>query len=150
MRTTIKRGFTRALGAGHHSTRAALSFQAVVVGLLSSTVTCLPCHYPAFYSSHDIAIPGAVNRHEDKSLGITRIEITCTACGGHLGHVFKGEGFKTPSASHRLVLISFLAYCNESKQRTNVIALTRYHSNSTMSEQGADCALCRCRKNKCD
>lgn len=43
------------------------------------------------------AIPGAVNRQEDDSLGRTRIEITCAACGGHLGHVFKGEGFPTPS-----------------------------------------------------
>lgn len=44
-----------------------------------------------------VAIPGAVSRHEDRTFGMTRIEITCTACGGHLGHVFKGEGFNTPS-----------------------------------------------------
>lgn len=43
------------------------------------------------------AIPGAVSRHEDVSFGMKRIEITCTACGGHLGHVFKGEGYPTPS-----------------------------------------------------
>lgn len=48
--------------------------------------------------SYLTAIPGAVTRHDDISFGMTRTEITCTACGGHLGHVFKGEGFPTPSA----------------------------------------------------
>jgi len=57
------------------------------------------CGWPAFFD----AIPGAVSRHEDKSLGMTRIEITCTACGGHLGHVFKGEGFSTPTDERHCV-----------------------------------------------
>jgi peptide-methionine (R)-S-oxide reductase len=43
------------------------------------------------------AIPGAVSRSVDLSSGMKRTEITCTACGGHLGHVFKGEGYRTPS-----------------------------------------------------
>ncbi|KAG8689738.1 Peptide methionine sulfoxide reductase B2, chloroplastic, partial [Ceratobasidium sp. 395] len=50
------------------------------------------CGWPAYYD----AIPGAVTRHEDRTFGMLRTEITCTACGGHLGHVFKGEGFSTP------------------------------------------------------
>ncbi|KAF4594125.1 Peptide methionine sulfoxide reductase B2, chloroplastic [Pleurotus pulmonarius] len=57
------------------------------------------CGWPAFFD----AIPGAVSRHEDRSFGTIRTEITCTACGGHLGHVFKGEGFPTPTDERHCV-----------------------------------------------
>lgn len=57
------------------------------------------CGWPAFFD----AIPGAIDRHVDSSWGMERIEITCKSCGGHLGHVFKGEGFNTPTNERHCV-----------------------------------------------
>ncbi|ORX96633.1 methionine sulfoxide reductase B [Basidiobolus meristosporus CBS 931.73] len=57
------------------------------------------CGWPAFFD----AIPGAIERHEDHSFGRTRTEIVCKACGGHLGHVFKGEGFPNPTDERHCV-----------------------------------------------
>eukprot|EP00736_Rhodelphis_marinus_P013167 Rmarinus@m.437 len=57
------------------------------------------CGWPAFFDN----IPDRVVRHEDNTLGMRRVEITCSACGGHLGHVFEGEGFDTPTDERHCV-----------------------------------------------
>ncbi|VVC00963.1 Peptide methionine sulfoxide reductase MsrB [uncultured archaeon] len=41
--------------------------------------------WPSFY---DVAKSNAVERKEDFSLGVKRVEVECKRCGGHLGHVF--------------------------------------------------------------
>ncbi|NKB97977.1 MAG: peptide-methionine (R)-S-oxide reductase MsrB [Pseudomonadales bacterium] len=41
--------------------------------------------WPSFYAPIDETV---VNTHEDMSLGMRRIEVTCSACDAHLGHVF--------------------------------------------------------------
>lgn len=58
------------------------------------------CGWPAF----DKEVPDAVTHLPDPD-GM-RIEVECANCGGHLGHVFVGEGFTPTNARHCINSIS--------------------------------------------
>ncbi len=52
------------------------------------------CGWPSFFTP---LAEERVRYVEDTSMGTTRTEVRCAACDSHLGHVFKGEGYGTPT-----------------------------------------------------
>ena len=81
---------------------------------------CAACQAPLFRSdakfasttrwpSFRAAIPGAVERRRDSTYGLDRVEVVCSRCGAHLGHVFPDgrlTGDAAPDACDRYCVLS--------------------------------------------
>ena len=76
------------------------------------------CGWPSFY---DPSKAKNVKYNTDFHLGYARTEVRCAVCDGHLGHVFEGEGFDTPTDKRYCIngtVLKFVPAGESSKEKT--------------------------------
>ncbi|MBT4903611.1 MAG: peptide-methionine (R)-S-oxide reductase MsrB [Flavobacteriaceae bacterium] len=87
------------------------------------TYNCRGCNQPLYVSdskfdsgcgwpSYDQSIEGAIEYRKDSSHGMVRVEIVCSNCGGHQGHVFD-DG---PTASGKRYCVNSASISFEAKK----------------------------------
>jgi peptide-methionine (R)-S-oxide reductase len=65
------------------------------------------CGWPSFW---DPARIDSIKTKPDYSHGRVRTEVVCGTCEGHLGHLFEGEGFDTPTDQRYCINGTVLVY----------------------------------------
>ncbi|BAG29756.1 peptide-methionine (R)-S-oxide reductase [Kocuria rhizophila] len=60
----------------------------------SETKFASHCGWPSFFAP---LAEDRVRYIEDTTMGMKRVEVRCATCDSHLGHVFEGEGYDTPT-----------------------------------------------------
>jgi len=82
-----QKGTERAFTGEYTDTEDAGEYKCAACGQVlfeSGTKFHSGCGWPSFYATE----ASKVDEHVDTSHGMRRTEVTCSRCGGHLGHVF--------------------------------------------------------------
>lgn len=74
------------------------------------------CGWPSFW---DPASIDSIETRVDDSLGMVRTEVVCAHCQGHLGHLFEGEGFNTPTDKRYCINGTVLVFVSDASDASD-------------------------------